>query len=87
MLICRRVSYYLYEDEFGKRMEVFSVKTFNSSVHGSTTEFTQILSTEICLEKVERLVKTDHKIRAEIEPTFSNNRLEMFRLDYHVLSH
>ena len=44
------------------------------------------VSTWICLHKYERLVKKDHKIRAGIEPTFSDNRSAVLPLNYPIFS-
>ena len=43
-------------------------------------------TTWICLDKYERLVKKDHKIRAGIEPTSSDNRSDILPLNYPIFS-
>ena len=60
------------------------METFNSSVHGNINESVQVVSTEICFDKDERLAKRVHKTRAEIEPTCSHNRSAILPLKYSI---
>jgi hypothetical protein len=57
-----------------------------SLVHGNTNKFKQDATTWIRLNKHERLVKKDHKIRAGIEPTSSDNRSAVLPLNYPIFS-
>ena len=72
--------------DFEERHRKNPILAIISSAHESVHLILVDSSTLICLDKYERSVRKDHKTRAGIEPTSSDNRTAILPLNYPIFT-